>query len=71
LLALRPELARGLRDLYRVLAGRNTFVFLSCSESYLPGTLSHEVFLVEQGQPSQAELFAPVMHMGASAGLLP
>ena len=71
LLAGRPEVVRGLRDLYRALAGRNTFVFLSCSEYCLPGSLSHEVFLVEQGPPSQAALFAEVMRLGAPAGLQP
>lgn len=46
-------------------------MFLSCSEYCLPGALAHEVFLVEQGPPSQDELLAEVRRLGVSAGLQP
>lgn len=66
LLAGRPELVRGLRDVYRALLGRGIFVFLSCSEYCLPDALSHEVFLVEQLPPSAQETLAEVQRLAPS-----
>ncbi|MDX5362996.1 MAG: AAA family ATPase [Pseudazoarcus pumilus] len=63
LLDARPDLVRGLRDLYRALLGRNVFVFLSCSEYRLPDALAHEVFLVEQLPPSREEVLAELLRL--------
>ncbi|MGL1833648.1 AAA family ATPase [Rhodocyclaceae bacterium SMB388] len=65
LLAGRPELVRGLRDLYRSLLGSRRCVFLSCSELCIPDALSRQVFLVELGAPDQAEILAELKDLGA------
>lgn len=69
LLAERPDVVRALRDLYRALAGGNTFVFMSCGDFRLPEALQREVFLVEQGAPSADEIRAELLRLGTAAGL--
>lgn len=63
----RPDLVRALRDLYQALLGRDTVVFLSCSEYRLPHALEREVFLAEQEPPGEGEILAEVQRLGADA----
>ena len=50
------NLVRGLRNLYRQLADRNSFVFLSHPQLRIPEPLSHQIFLVELGLPTEREI---------------
>ena len=50
------NLVRGLRNLYQQLADRNSFVFLSHPQLRIPEPLSHQIFLVELGLPTEREI---------------
>lgn len=65
----RPDVVRGLRDLYQALAGRGSHVFLSCSEFRVPDALQREIFLVEQGPPPEAEILDAILRSEAGPGL--
>jgi SpoVK/Ycf46/Vps4 family AAA+-type ATPase len=52
-----PAVVRGLRDLYRQLADRNSFVVLSHSQLRIPDALSHQLYVVELGLPSEDEIY--------------
>lgn len=67
----RPDVVRGLRDLYQAMAGRGSHVFLSCSDFRVPDVLQRETFLVEQGPPSEAEILDEITHSEAGGGLDP
>jgi AAA+ superfamily predicted ATPase len=64
LLKDRPVLVRALRDLYRQLSGRETCLFLSYSDLSLPDELKKQVFLVNLGVPSEADILG---HLSAIA----
>jgi SpoVK/Ycf46/Vps4 family AAA+-type ATPase len=51
------NLVRGLRNLYRQLADRDSFVFLSHPQLRIPEPLSHQVFVVELGLPTEREIY--------------
>lgn len=57
LLAGDPRLVRAVRDLYRELVGRNSYIFLSHPNLILPEELKKQVFLVLLGIPTEQELF--------------
>ncbi|TCJ18398.1 AAA family ATPase [Parasulfuritortus cantonensis] len=69
LLRDNPLLARALRDLYRQLSGRDSYVFLSYVDLVLPEELKKQVFLVTLGIPSEAELLARIDAVAAAAGV--
>jgi len=50
------DLVRALRDLYRELADRQSVVFLSHPQLRVPETLSHQLFVVELGLPTEREI---------------
>ena len=53
-----PAVVRGLRDLYRELASRDSYVVLSHSQLRVPDALSHQLYVVELGLPSEDEIHA-------------
>ncbi len=67
LFAGQPLLARALRDLYRDLAGRDRFLFLSYPDYTLPEALKKEVFLVTLAMPSEREILDHLRVLVASA----
>lgn len=69
LLRDNPRLSRALRDLYRQLAGRDSHVFLSCAGLILPDELKREVFLVELGVPTEAEILARIEAVAEAGGV--
>lgn len=52
-----PVLVRGLRDLYRALAEKNRFVFLSSPSLNLPEELRNQVWLIDFGIPTEKEIY--------------
>ncbi|MCU0767185.1 MAG: AAA family ATPase [Gammaproteobacteria bacterium] len=52
-----PAVVRGLRDLYRELASRDSYVVLSHSQLRVPDALSHQLYVVELGLPSEEEIY--------------
>jgi SpoVK/Ycf46/Vps4 family AAA+-type ATPase len=52
-----PGLARGLRDLYLALGGRNRYAFLSHPQLKVPESLAHQVYVVEIGLPTEQEVY--------------
>jgi AAA+ superfamily predicted ATPase len=58
LFADNPVLVRALRDLYRDLAGKNCFVFLSYPGLLLPEELKGQLWLVDLGMPGGDEILA-------------
>jgi ATP-dependent 26S proteasome regulatory subunit len=64
-----PSLIRGLRDLYDDLAGRDIFVFLSSARLEIPEALQHQMFVLEMGAPSEAEIVAALEGFAAEHGL--
>jgi len=59
-----PSLTRALRDLYRELAGHDTFLFLSYPDFILPDELKKQVFMVPLSIPSEPEI---LRHIGVIA----
>jgi hypothetical protein len=49
---------RALRDLYRDLAGKNMFVFMSYPSLLLPDDLKGQTWPVDLGMPDEAEILA-------------
>lgn len=68
LLADNPRLVRALRDLYRELAGKDIYVFLSHADLLLPEDLKREVFLVPFGIPGEQELLGQLRRVTEAAG---
>ncbi len=66
LLAQRPELVRGLKDLAQDLVGRESCVFLSCAQLQVPETLTEALRVIEAGVPDDEEILAE-MHRVAAA----
>ena len=64
-----PSLIRGLRDLYDDLAERDTFVFLSSPRLDIPEALQHQMFVLDMGAPSEAEILAALEGFAAANGL--
>lgn len=64
------NLVRGLRNLYEQLAERNTFVFLSYPQLRIPEPLSHQIFVVELGLPTEQEIYEHLMGIAAHQHLL-
>jgi ATP-dependent 26S proteasome regulatory subunit len=67
--AEHPALIRGLRDLYHDLARRDTFVFLSSPRLEIPEALQHQMFVLDMGAPSEAEILAALEGFAAEHGL--
>lgn len=68
LLAGNPTLVRSLRDLYRALAGKDIYVFLSHTDLLLPEELKKEMFLVRLGIPGEQELLDQMRRTAEAAG---
>jgi SpoVK/Ycf46/Vps4 family AAA+-type ATPase len=64
------NLVRGLRNLYEQLADRNTFVFLSHPQLRIPEPLSHQLFVVELGLPTEREIHAHLAGIAAQSQVL-
>lgn len=74
LFGARPELVRALRDLYLVLAGSRTRVFLSCPLWEIPEPLARQVFTAELRAPDEQEILAEVRTLAsapAAGGAVP
>lgn len=69
LLRDNARLSRALRDLYRQLAGRDSYVFLSCAGLILPDEMKREVFLVSLGVPTETEILARIDAVAAANGV--
>lgn len=59
------SLVRGLRNLYQQLADRNRFVFLSHPQLRIPEPLSHQLFVVELGLPTEQEILDQLTELTA------
>lgn len=66
LAADRPVLARALRDLYDVLARRDSFVFLPATRQTIPDVLAHQLFAVDLGIAPADELHAELRRLAAT-----
>ena len=66
----RPELVRGLRDLYDVLLGGDGHVFMSSPLITLPDALAHQVFMVDMSPPDERELQQRVLQLAAELGVV-
>jgi SpoVK/Ycf46/Vps4 family AAA+-type ATPase len=64
-----PNLVRGLRNLYQQLADRNRFVFLSHPQLRVPEPLSHQLFVVELGLPTEQEIFDHLTGLATGRGV--
>lgn len=67
--AEHPALIRGLRDLYHDLARRDTFVFLSSPRLEIPDALQHQMFVLDMGAPSEAEIRVALEGFATENGL--
>ncbi|AHE98290.1 ATPase AAA [Thioalkalivibrio paradoxus ARh 1] len=67
----RPELVRGLRDLYQSLAGSKSCVFLSSPGWQIPEPLSRQLFTVELGPPDEDEIREEVQRVLERVGAAP
>lgn len=63
-----PVLVRALRDLYRDLADKNRYVFLSHPGLLLPEELKGQLWLVDMGMPGEAEILAYVQEQLSVGG---
>ena len=68
LLSGDPVLVRALRDLYRDLADKNIFVFMSYPSLLLPDELKGQTWLVDLGMPDEAELLAYLQELLRNEG---
>ncbi len=68
LFAGHPVLVRALRDLYRDLAGKNRYVFMSYPGLLLPEELKGQVWLVDLGMPTETEILGYLQELITTAG---
>jgi ATP-dependent 26S proteasome regulatory subunit len=68
LFAGNPILVRALRDLYRDLAGKNRFVFMSHPGLLLPDELKGQLWLVDLGMPGETEILEYLKEIVSSTG---
>ena len=64
------NLVRGLRNLYQQLANRNRFVFMSHPQLRIPEPLSHQLFVVELGLPTEREIYEHLTGIAADHHVL-